>query len=45
MALYTVGSIKDIPSVRRYGAYDGGMGDNIRPNLHGARYAALEVIA
>jgi diaminopimelate decarboxylase len=40
MALYTVGSIKDIPRVRRYVAVDGGMGDNIRPKLYGARYEA-----
>jgi diaminopimelate decarboxylase len=40
MALYTVGSIKDIPGVRRYVAVDGGMGDNIRPKLYGARYEA-----
>jgi diaminopimelate decarboxylase len=41
MALYTVGSIKDIPGVRRYVAVDGGMGDNIRPKLYGARYVAF----
>jgi len=41
VALYTVGSIKDIPGVRRYVAVDGGMGDNIRPKLYGARYEAL----
>jgi diaminopimelate decarboxylase len=40
IALYTVGSIKDIPGVRRYVAVDGGMGDNIRPKLYGARYDA-----
>jgi diaminopimelate decarboxylase len=40
IALYTVGSIKDIPGVRRYVAVDGGMGDNIRPKLYGARYEA-----
>jgi diaminopimelate decarboxylase len=40
MSLYTVGSIKDIPGVRRYVAVDGGMGDNIRPKLYGARYEA-----
>jgi diaminopimelate decarboxylase len=40
MALYRVGSIKDIPGVRRYVAVDGGMGDNIRPKLYGARYEA-----
>jgi len=41
VALYTVGSIKDIPGVRRYVAVDGGMGDNIRPRLYGARYQAF----
>jgi diaminopimelate decarboxylase len=41
MALYTVGSIKDIPGVRRYVAVDGGMGDNIRPKLYGARCEAF----
>src|SRR5215472_12801003 len=41
VALYTVGSIKDIPGVRRYVAIDGGMGDNIRPKLYGARYEVL----
>lgn len=40
MAIYSVGSIKDIPGVRRYVAVDGGMGDNIRPKLYGARYEA-----
>jgi diaminopimelate decarboxylase len=38
VALYTVGSIKDVAGVRRYVAVDGGMGDNIRPKLYGARY-------
>jgi diaminopimelate decarboxylase len=41
LALYTVGSIKDIPGIRRYVAVDGGMGDNIRPKLYGARYEAF----
>src|SRR5260370_16708400 len=41
MALYTVGSIKDIPGVRRYVAIDGGMGDNIRPKLYAARSEAF----
>ena len=41
LTLYTVGSIKDIPGVRRYAAVDGGMGDNIRPKLYGARYEAF----
>src|SRR5690349_13567735 len=43
VALYTVGSIKEIPGVRRYVAVDGGMGDNIRPKLYGARYEAFLV--
>lgn len=41
VALYSVGSIKDIPGVRRYVAVDGGMGDNIRPKLYDAQYEAL----
>ena len=41
VALYTVGSIKDIPGVRTYAAVDGGMGDNIRPALYDARYEAV----
>ena len=39
--LYTIGSIKDIPGVRKYLSVDGGMTDNIRPALYGARYEAL----
>ncbi|MBI2868791.1 MAG: diaminopimelate decarboxylase [Chloroflexi bacterium] len=41
MALYTVGAIKDIPGVRRYVSVDGGMGDNIRYALYGAKHEAL----
>jgi diaminopimelate decarboxylase len=41
VALYTVGSIKEIPGVRRYVCVDGGMGDNIRPALYEARYEVL----
>jgi diaminopimelate decarboxylase len=41
VALYTVGSIKEIPGVRKYVCVDGGMGDNIRPALYEARYEAL----
>lgn len=36
--LYTVGSIKEIPGIRKYVAVDGGMSDNIRPSLYQARY-------
>lgn len=39
--LYTVGSIKAIPGHRKYVAVDGGMPDNIRPALYGARYDAM----
>lgn len=41
VALYRVGGWKDIPGVRKYVFVDGGMGDNIRPALYGARYEAL----
>lgn len=41
VAIYTVGSIKEIPGVRKYVSVDGGMGDNIRPAIYGARYEAL----
>jgi diaminopimelate decarboxylase len=43
VALYAVGSIKEIPGVRKYICVDGGMGDNIRPALYEARYEALVV--
>ena len=39
--LYTIGSIKEIPGVRKYVAVDGGMADNPRPALYQARYEAL----
>ena len=41
VTLYTVGAIKDIPTVRKYVSVDGGMGDNIRPALYGAKYEAV----
>jgi diaminopimelate decarboxylase len=41
LTLYTVGSIKDIPDVRKYISVDGGMADNIRPPLYGAEYKAV----
>ena len=41
VAVYTVGSVKDIPGVRRYVSVDGGMGDNIRPALYQASYEAV----
>jgi diaminopimelate decarboxylase len=39
--LYTIGSQKDIPGVRKYVAVDGGMMDNIRPALYDAKYEAI----
>jgi len=41
VALYTVGSIKEIPKVRTYVCVDGGMGDNIRPALYESKYEAV----
>ncbi len=41
VALYEVGVVKDIPGVRCYVSVDGGMGDNIRPALYGAKYEAV----
>lgn len=42
VTVYTVGTIKDVPtderSTRRYLAVDGGMSDNIRPALYNAHY-------
>jgi diaminopimelate decarboxylase len=40
VTLYTVGTIKRIAGVRTYVAVDGGMSDNLRPMLYGARYEA-----
>ena len=41
VTLYTVGTVKDIPGVRRYVAVDGGMSDNIRVPLYEAKYTYL----
>jgi diaminopimelate decarboxylase len=40
VTIYTVGTVKRIPGVRTYVAVDGGMADNLRPMLYGARYEA-----
>ncbi|MEA2331733.1 MAG: diaminopimelate decarboxylase [Thermoleophilaceae bacterium] len=40
VTLYTVGTVKRIPGIRTYVAVDGGMVDNLRPMLYGARYEA-----
>jgi diaminopimelate decarboxylase len=41
LTVYRVGTIKDIPGVRTYVSVDGGMSDNLRPMLYGARYEAV----
>lgn len=41
ITLYTVGSIKEIPKIRKYVSVDGGMTDNIRPALYQAHYDAV----
>jgi diaminopimelate decarboxylase len=40
VTLYTVGTVKEIPGIRTYVDVDGGMSDNLRPMLYGARYEA-----
>ncbi len=41
ITIYSAGTVKEIPGVRTYLAVDGGMSDNLRPMLYGARYEAL----
>jgi diaminopimelate decarboxylase len=41
ITLYRVGAIKQVPEVRRWAAVDGGMSDNLRPALYGARYTVV----
>ena len=41
VALYTIGTIKEIPGIRKYVSVDGGISDNMRPILYGAKYEAL----
>ncbi|MFK2824262.1 diaminopimelate decarboxylase [Bacillus sp. B190/17] len=41
VTLYSIGSEKDVPEVRKYLAIDGGMNDNIRPALYNAKYEAV----
>lgn len=41
VALYTVGGRKVIPGVRTYVSLDGGLADNPRPAMYGAKYTAL----
>jgi diaminopimelate decarboxylase len=40
VTIYTVGTVKEIPGIRTYVAVDGGMSDNLRPMLYGAKYEA-----
>ncbi|MCL2696433.1 MAG: diaminopimelate decarboxylase, partial [Clostridiales bacterium] len=39
--LYTLGTIKDVPNIRRFVSVDGGMSDNPRPALYEAVYEAM----
>ena len=41
VTVYRIGTVKRIPGVRTYVSMDGGMSDNIRPALYGARYEAF----
>jgi diaminopimelate decarboxylase len=41
VALYKVGAIKKIPDIKKYVCVDGGISDNIRPALYGAKHEAL----
>lgn len=41
ITLYKVGAVKEIPGIRTYVTVDGGMADNPRPGLYGARYEML----
>lgn len=41
VTLYTVGAIKNIPGIRKYVSVNGGMADNIRTALYGAKYNAI----
>ena len=41
VAVYRVGSVKEIAGARTYVAVDGGMADNIRPAIYGSRYEII----
>lgn len=43
VTLYTIGAIKEIPGIKKYLIVDGGMADNPRPILYGAKYEAVLV--
>jgi diaminopimelate decarboxylase len=40
VTVYTIGTVKRVAGARTYVAVDGGMSDNLRPMLYGARYDA-----
>lgn len=42
VTLYTVGSIKDIPGIRKYVAIDGGMFENPRYSLYQSKYTVVK---
>ncbi len=44
VTLYTVGSVKELPNGEVVAAVDGGMADNPRPMLYGAKYRAVPVL-
>jgi diaminopimelate decarboxylase len=41
ITLYSIGSMKEIPGIRRYVSVDGGLTDNLRPALYEAKYDAV----
>lgn len=41
VTLYRIGTVKEVPGIRTYVAVDGGMSDNPRPAVYGARYEAF----
>ena len=41
LALYKIGAIKEIHGIKKYVCVDGGMSDNIRPALYGAKHEAV----
>lgn len=41
ISLHSIGTIKDLPGIRKYASIDGGMTDNIRPGLYQAKYEGM----
>ncbi len=44
ITVYTVGAVKEIPGARTYVMVDGGLSDNPRPALYGAKYTVVPVL-